>query len=246
MRIDVVTIFPQMISEALSHSILKRAQDSGRVAIQVVNLRDYATDRHHTTDDTPCGGGGGMIMKPEPIGRAVESLKSNEDSCRVILTDPQGAPFTQQKARELAQESHLIFLCGHYEGVDERVRELLVTEEISIGDYVLTGGELPALVMIDAVTRLLPGVLGNAEGAERDTFSEGLLEYPQYTRPRVFMGREVPPILFSGHHALIERWRRWHQLTRTRDRRPDLWEAHLLTESDRKLLASGEPTPPES
>jgi tRNA (guanine37-N1)-methyltransferase len=246
MRIDVVTIFPQMISEALSHSILKRAQDWGRVAIQVVNLRDYATDRHHTTDDTPCGGGGGMIMKPEPIGRAVEALRSDAEPCRVILTDPQGELFTQQKARELARESHLILLCGHYEGVDERVRELLATDLISIGDYVLTGGELPALVIIDAVTRLLPGVLGNAEGAEQDTFSEGLLEYPQYTRPRVFMGREVPPILFSGHHRLIQRWRRWHQLTRTRDRRPDLWKAYTLTDSDRKLLDSGEPTLPDS
>jgi tRNA (guanine37-N1)-methyltransferase len=245
MRIDVVTLFPQMISDALSHSILKRAQDSGIVSIQAINLRDYTTDRHHTTDDTPCGGGGGMIMKPEPIARAVESLRRDAEPCRVILTDPQGVLFTQQKARELAQEAHLIFLCGHYEGVDERVRELLVTDEISIGDYVLTGGELPALVMIDAIARLLPGVLGNAAGAERDTFSEGLLEYPQYTRPRVFMGREVPPILFSGHHALIERWRRWHQLTRTRDRRPDLWKALTLTESDRKLLESGEPTLPE-
>jgi tRNA (guanine37-N1)-methyltransferase len=241
MRIDVVTIFPQMIAEAVSHSILQRAQAAGHVQINVVNLRDYATDRHHTTDDTPCGGGGGMIMKVEPIARALDALRPAETPCRVILTDPQGAIFTQGKARDLSCEERLIFLCGHYEGVDERVRQYLVTDALSIGDYVLTGGELPALVMIDAIVRLLPGVLGEENAPDKDSFSGGLLEYPQYTRPRAFRGWEVPDILFSGHHAQIARWRRWHQLIRTRERRPDLWAKFLPSAADEKLLAAEEP-----
>lgn len=236
MRIDVVTVFPQMIAEAVGHSIVKRAQDAGLVTINVVNLRDYATDRHHTTDDTPCGGGGGMIMKVEPIARALDALRPEAEPCRVILTDPQGEVFTQPKARELAAESHLIFLCGHYEGVDERVREHLITDELSIGDYILTGGELPALVMIDAITRLQAGALGDEEAPQKDSFSENLLQYPHYTHPRTFRGWEVPEILFSGHHAEIERWRRKQQLIRTRERRPDLWAKHELTDEDRKLL----------
>jgi tRNA (guanine37-N1)-methyltransferase len=231
-RIDVVTILPQMIEEAVAHSIIKRAQEAGLARITAVNLRDYTTDKHHTTDDTPCGGGGGMIMGVEPIARALDALRPKGEPCRVILTDPQGAPFSQQKARELAAEPHLIFLCGHYEGVDERVREHLVTDELSIGDYVLTGGELPALVMIDAVVRLQPGALGDAQAPEKDTFSEGLLEYPHYTRPRSFRGWEVPEILFTGHHAQIRRWQRKHQLRRTRERRPDLWEKFTPTKED--------------
>jgi len=240
MRIDVVTIFPQMIAEAVAHSIVKRAQDAGLVRIHVVNLRDYATDRHHTTDDTPCGGGGGMIMKVEPIAYALDALRPADAPCRVILTDPQGEIFTQTRAQELATESHLIFLCGHYEGVDERVRQHLVTDELSIGDYVLTGGELPALVMIDAITRLLPGALGDEAAPSKDTFSEGLLEYPQYTRPRSFRGWDVPDILFSGHHAEIQRWRRKQQLLRTRARRPDLWAQFTPTQEDAKLLENDE------
>lgn len=241
MRIDVVTIFPQLIEGALGHGIMGRALSAGIVQIRVVNLRDYATDRHHTTDDKPCGGGGGMIMKPEPLFRAVENLRDAASSARVILTDPQGKVFDQSVAQELAQESHLIFLCGRYEGVDERVRQHLATDELSIGDYVLSGGELPALVMIDAVVRLLPGALGNEKAPDQDTFSEGLLEYPQYTLPRDFRGWTVPEILFSGHHERIRKWRRWHQLVRTRERRPDLWQRFELTPEDVQLLEVGEP-----
>ncbi|HXG23425.1 MAG TPA: tRNA (guanosine(37)-N1)-methyltransferase TrmD, partial [Chthonomonadales bacterium] len=235
MRIDVITIFPEMIEAVIGCSILRRAREVGIVDIRAVNLRDFAPGRHHTTDDTPYGGGGGMIMMVEPIARALDALRPAEGAARVILTDPQGERFDQAKARELAQEQHLILLCGHYEGVDERVRQHLVTDEISIGDYVLTGGELPALVIIDAVVRLLPGVLGDAEAAQKDSFSEGLLDYPHYTRPRSFRGWEVPEILFSGHHARIRRWRRWHQLERTRERRPDLWARFVPTEEDLKL-----------
>jgi tRNA (guanine37-N1)-methyltransferase len=236
MRIDVVTILPEMVAGALGHSILQRAQDAGLVEINVVNLRDYAADRHHTTDDTPCGGGGGMIMKVEPIARALDALRASGVPCRVILTDPQGEVFSQTKAEELAKEERIVFLCGHYEGVDERVREHLVTDALSIGDYVLTGGELPALVMIDAITRLQPGALGDEAAPKKDSFSEGLLEYPQYTRPRSFRGWEVPEILFSGHHAQITRWRRRQQLIRTRERRPDLWVRFAPTPDDVKLL----------
>jgi tRNA (guanine37-N1)-methyltransferase len=239
-RVDVVTILPRMIEEAISHSIIKRAQEAGLAEIRAVNLRDYTTDKHHTTDDTPCGGGGGMIMSVEPIARALDALRPEGGACRVILTDPQGERFTQQKARELAAEPHLIFLCGHYEGVDERVREHLVTDELSIGDYVLTGGELPALVMIDAIVRLQPGALGDAQAPDKDTFADGLLEYPHYTRPRSFRGWDVPEILFTGHHAEIGRWQRKHQLIRTRDRRPDLWESFTPSKEDMRLLAEVE------
>lgn len=241
MQIDVITIFPEMIEAVIGCSILRRAREIGIVGIRAVNLRDFAPDRHHTTDDTPCGGGGGMIMMVEPIARALDALRPAKGTARIILTDPQGKQFDQAKARELAQEQRLILLCGHYEGVDERVRQHLVTDEISIGDYVLTGGELPALVIIDAVVRLLPGVLGDAEAAQKDSFSEGLLDYPHYTRPRSFRGWEVPEILFSGHHERIRRWRRWHQLVRTRERRPDLWARFVPTEEDLKLLQEGEP-----
>lgn len=208
--------------------------------VNVVNLRDYATDRHRTTDDTPCGGGGGMLMKVEPLARALDTLRSGtagEADCRIILTDPRGELFTQAKARELSNETHLIFLCGRYEGVDERVREYLVTDELSIGDYVLTGGELPALVMLDAIIRLQPGALGDADAPDKDSFAEPLLEYPQYTRPRSFRGWDVPDLLFGGHHAEITRWRRKQQLQRTRERRPDLWAQFTPTKEDVKLLA---------
>ena len=245
MRIDVLTIFPEMIQEAVGHSILKRAQESGLASISAINLRDYAVDKHRTTDDTPVGGGGGMIMKPEPIANALDAL-GGEKTRRVILTDPRGKLFSQEVARELSNENHVVFICGRYEGVDERVRQHLVTDELSIGDYVLTGGELPALVMIDAVVRLIPGALGEESAPEDDSFAEPLLEYPQYTKPRSFRGWEVPDILFSGHHAQIEKWRRWHQLIETREKRPDLWSTFEPSKQDEKLLSGGEPAPPKS
>lgn len=220
LRIDIVTIFPAMLSGFLGESILKRAERAGAVRFGVVNLRDFTTDRHRTTDDRPYGGGPGMIMKPEPMFKAVESVWT--PGCRVILMTPQGRRFEQAVARELARERHLVMLCGHYEGVDERIRTHLATDEISIGDYVLTSGTLAAAVVVDAVVRLLPGVLG-AEGAtETDSFSEGLLEYPQYTRPPIFRGQAVPEVLISGDHDAIARWRAEQAKERTRQRRPDL------------------------
>ncbi len=248
MKIDIVTVFPEMIEAALDHSILKRARERDIVTVRVVNLRDYTIDRHKTTDDVPYGGGGGMVMKVEPIALALADLTADSEAQgirpRIALTDPRGPRFTQETARAWAQEPHLILLCGHYEGVDERVRQHLVTDEISIGDYILTGGELPALIIVDALTRLQAGALGDAQGAEKDTFTDNLLEYPHYTRPRTFRGWEVPEMLLSGHHALIERWRRWHQLRDTQARRPDLFARLELTPQDRKLLDGAEPQPP--
>lgn len=235
MRIDVITIFPEMIRAALGFSIVKRAHDAGAVEISAHDLRDWAPGKHRSTDDTPFGGGAGMVMTPGPLFDAVESLTTGE-AARIILLTPQGRTLTQPLVKELAQASHLILLCGHYEGFDERVREHLVTDEISVGDYVLTGGELPALVLIDAVTRLQPGVLGNAESASTDTFEDGLLEHPHYTRPPEFRGWRVPDVLLSGHHAEIARWRRKEQIRRTRARRPDLWTQFMPSKSDLKLL----------
>ena len=235
MRIDVITIFPEMIESALGFSILKRARDAGLVEIYVHNLRDFAPGVHRSTDETPYGGGAGMVMRSGPLFDAVESLPSFQDTRRVLLT-PQGRTFDQAAARELALCPHLVLLCGHYEGFDERVREHLVTDEISVGDYVLTGGELPALVVIDAVTRLQTGTLGNRESAEDDTFSDGLLEYPHYTRPPDFRGWRVPDVLLSGHHAEIAKWRRKEQFRRTQARRPDLWAEFVPSKSDQKLL----------
>ncbi|MCS6771711.1 MAG: tRNA (guanosine(37)-N1)-methyltransferase TrmD [Kiritimatiellae bacterium] len=220
MRIDVLTIFPQMLEGFLRASMMKRAAEKGIVTVRTINLRDFALDRHQTTDDRPFGGGPGMVMKPEPIFAAVESVRTAPS--RVILMCPQGRLFTQSFARELARESHLIFICGHYEGVDERVRVALATDELSIGDYVLTHGVLPAAVVIDAVVRLLPGVLG-AEGAtEQESFSRQYLEYPQYTRPAEYRGMRVPPVLLTGDHADIAKWRAEQSAARTRRRRPDL------------------------
>jgi tRNA (guanine37-N1)-methyltransferase len=221
LKIDVLTIFPGMLSGFLGESMLKRAAQMGAVEVQGVNLRDFTHDKHRTTDDRPYGGGPGMVMKPEPLFEAVETVRT--PGARVILMTPQGRRFDQSVARELAAEEHLVFVCGHYEGVDERVRQALVTDELSIGDYVLTNGVLPAAVVIDAVVRLLPGVLGGGEEAtEEESFSCGLLEYPQYTRPPEFRGMAVPPELLTGNHGAIAAWRHERSLDRTRERRPDL------------------------
>lgn len=236
-RFDVLTLFPEMFSGFLHSSIIKKAHEKGLIETKLINFRDYATDKHHTVDDTPYGGGGGMVLKPEPIFNAIDDLLADADEHpQILLMSPQGKPFTQKKAEELAKHSHLIFLCGHYEGYDERIRQHLVTEEISIGDYVLTGGELPAMVIMDSVSRFVPGVLGNESSAVTDSFSTGLLEYPQYTRPAEFRGLRVPDVLLSGHHARIEQWRRQESLRRTWERRPDLLETAPLTEQDRQFL----------
>jgi tRNA (guanine37-N1)-methyltransferase len=218
--ISIITIFPDLLAAILGESMMKRADECGAANFKTVNLRDFTDDRHRTTDERPYGGGPGMVMKAEPIFKAVRS-ELRADS-RVILMCPQGRPFRQRKARELAQESHLIFICPHYEGIDERVREHLVDDEISIGDYILTNGILPAAVVIDATVRLLPGVLGCGDSAIQESFSSGLLEYPQYTRPEIFEGMEVPPILLSGNHELIAEWRNVQSHQRTAERRPDL------------------------
>jgi tRNA (guanine37-N1)-methyltransferase len=222
MKIDVLTLFPAMFAGPLDESIIKRAREAGRLDLAIHNLRDYAHDRHKTVDDRPFGGGPGMLLKPEPIFEAVESLA--REGTRVILLSPAGRPFSQAIARELAGLEHLLMVSGHYEGFDERVRQKLAQDELSIGDYVLTNGALPVMVIIDAVTRLLPGVLGDAESALEESFSEGLLEYPQYTRPADFRGMKVPEILLSGNHAEIARWRDEQARLRTEQRRPDLLE----------------------
>ncbi|MCK5850302.1 MAG: tRNA (guanosine(37)-N1)-methyltransferase TrmD [Kiritimatiellae bacterium] len=229
LKIDVVTIFPGILNSFLDESILKRAVQSGAVVFRTVNLRDFTTDRHKTTDDRPYGGGPGMVMTPEPLFKAVESLVS--PVARVILMTPQGRKLEQSIVRELAEESHLVFVCGRYEGVDERVRQELVTDEISIGDYVLTNGILPAAVVIDSVVRLRPGVLGAEDSTVEESFSDGRLEYPQYTRPADFRGMKVPDILLSGNHGEIEHWRREQSTERTLQRRPDMMEREkILTE----------------
>jgi len=222
MKIDVLTLFPGMFPGPLDESIIKRACESGRLRLGIHDLRDYTHDRHRTVDDRPFGGGPGMLMKPEPLFEAVEALRG--EKTRVILTSPAGRLFRQQIARELAAEEHLLLVCGSYEGFDERVRQGLADDELSIGDYVLTNGALPAMVIIDSVTRLLPGVLGDDESSQDESFSGGLLEYPQYTRPAEFRGMSVPEVLLSGDHAAIERWRREQARMRTGQRRPDLLE----------------------
>ncbi|SDF77413.1 tRNA (guanosine(37)-N1)-methyltransferase TrmD [Sporolituus thermophilus] len=239
MRIDIISLFPEMFDGPFGHSIIKRARDAGLLTINIINPRDFAYDKHRIVDDYPFGGGSGMVMKPEPLYRAVESAKTAVESNkrRIILMCPGGEVFTQHKARELAVYDHLILVCGHYEGVDERIRQYVVDEAVSIGDYVLTGGELPAMVVTDAVARMIPGVLGASDAAVHDSFYSGLLEYPQYTRPREFNGWEVPEILLSGDHAKIEQWRRKQSLKRTLERRPDLLASCTLSEEDAKLLA---------
>jgi tRNA (guanine37-N1)-methyltransferase len=240
MQIEVFSIFPGVLQPYLEISILQRAIERGLLEVNLRDIRAWTTDRHHTTDDAPYGGGGGMVMKPEPIFRAVEEVLGAPPACPLILLTPQGRVFTQQIAQQLAAHPRIALLSGRYEGVDERIRSHLVTDEISIGDFVLTGGELPALMVIDAVARLIPGVLGDPDGAMDDSHASGLLEYPHYTRPPDFRGWEVPEVLLSGNHAEIERWRRRQSLLRTRRRRPDLLEKAELTEEDRKFLARDE------
>jgi tRNA (guanine37-N1)-methyltransferase len=234
MRIDVLTLFPGMVEPVVAASMLGRARTRGLVDIRVVDLRDYARGRHRNADDYQFGGGGGMVLKPEPIFEAVEALRT--DATRVLLLDPRGRTFTQAVAAELARETHLILIAGRYEGVDERVGDVLADDRISIGDYVLTGGELPALVVTDAVTRLLPGVLGAAGAADRESFASGLLEPPQYTRPEEFRGARVPGVLLSGDHARVAQWRREQALFLTWRRRPELLAQASLTDEERRLI----------
>ncbi|MBX9972384.1 tRNA (guanosine(37)-N1)-methyltransferase TrmD [Cytobacillus firmus] len=237
MNIDVLTLFPEMFEGVFGHSILKKAAENEAVKYNVVNFREYADNKHKTVDDYPYGGGAGMVLKPQPIFDAVDDLRSKSGaSPRVILLCPQGERFTQKKAEELAEMDHLIFVCGHYEGYDERIREHVVTDEISIGDFVLTGGELGAMVVIDSVVRLLPGVLGNEESHLKDSFSTGFLEHPHYTRPADFRGIKVPDVLMSGNHRLVDEWRAKESLRRTYVRRPDLLENAELTKEQKKWL----------
>ena len=241
MRIDIITLFPEMFSGVFGDSIIKRAADNGILDIHFTNPRDFTDDKHHHVDDTPFGGGSGMVMMPDPAFRAMESVEKDSEDLdsserhRVLLS-PAGVPFTQKKAIELARYRQLVFLCGHYEGFDHRIEENIVDEAISIGDYVLTGGELPAMVIVDAVSTMLPGVLGSPDSAPTDSFYDGLLEFPQYTRPREYRGMCVPEVLFSGDHARIREWRRRESIRRTKELRPDLLESAELTAKDRLFL----------
>jgi tRNA (guanine37-N1)-methyltransferase len=236
MRFDILTLFPDMFSSPFQESILGKAVEKGLLQIRTVNIRDFSLDKHQVVDDSPYGGGQGMVMKVEPIARAIESIKSQNPSAPVIYLTPQGKPFNQDLARRLSTQPHLILLCGRYEGVDERARELFIDEEISIGDYVLTGGELAAMVLVDAVSRFIPGVLGSDRSAEDDSFFDSLLEYPQYTRPSDFRGSCVPEVLLSGNHSAISIWRKKEALRRTALRRPDLLAKANLSNEDKKLL----------
>lgn len=237
MHIDILTLFPEMFPGVLESSILKRAKDKGAFNYNLINFRAFTDDKHHKVDDYPYGGGAGLVLKPQPVFDAVESiLKQTDKQPRVILLCPQGERYNQTKAEELSKEDHLVFICGHYEGYDERIREALVTDEISIGDFVLTGGELGAMVMMDSIVRLIPGVLGNDDSAIQDSFSTGLLEHPHYTRPAEFRGRQVPEVLLSGNHALIEEWRHKESLYRTYHRRPDLLENRDFTPKEEQWL----------
>ncbi|HXI09373.1 MAG TPA: tRNA (guanosine(37)-N1)-methyltransferase TrmD [Thermodesulfobacteriota bacterium] len=235
MRFDILTLFPEFFTSPLEQSLLGKAIAKGVLTVSTRNLRDFTTDKHRTTDDSPYGGGHGMVMKVEPVVAAIEALRAEGPAGRVILTTPQGVPLTQSLARELSGEERLIIVCGRYEGVDERIRAFVDTE-ISLGDFVLTGGEVAALALVDSVGRLVPGVLGEPGSVEHDSFSDGLLEYPQYTRPEDFRGLKVPEVLLSGNHAEIERWRRTESLERTAERRPDLIEKAGLTEAEKRLV----------
>jgi tRNA (guanine37-N1)-methyltransferase len=241
MEIDVFTLFPEVMQPYLHSSVLGKAQDSGLLSVRLHDIRQYAADRHNTTDEEPYGGGGGMIMKPEPVFAAVENvLGKGIASIPIILLTPQGRVFDQSTAKALSQKTHIALICGRYEGVDERIREHLVTDEISIGDYVLTGGELPALVLVDAVARWIPGVLGDRSATQKDSHANGLLEYPHYTRPASFRGWKVPEVLLSGDHARIDAWRRAESLKRTAERRPDLLERAELDEDDQYIFSQGD------
>jgi len=237
MRFDVLTLFPELFSSFLKETILGRAVKAGLVDIRLVNIRSFARGRHLVADDRPFGGGQGMVMKPGPISRALESIDRTKDRSLVLLLTPQGRTFDQPLAWDLSRMEQLILICGRYEGVDERIRTTCVDMELSIGDYVLSGGEMAAMVVMDAVSRLVPGVLGGEKSAQEDSFEDGLLEYPQYTRPRVFKNQEVPEILLSGDHEKIRVWRRTESLKRTLERRPDLLEKAALTEEDKRILA---------
>lgn len=237
MNFHILTLFPEMVMGGLNTSITGRAIDKGLISVEAVNIRDYSKDKHHHVDDAPYGGGAGMVMQPEPIYDAYEDLAARTGKRpRVIYLTPQGQVFNQKIAEELAKEEDLVFLCGHYEGIDERALELVVTDYLSIGDYVLTGGELPAMVMIDCISRLVPGVLNNDVSAEFESFHDNLLEYPQYTRPVVFMDKAVPDVLLTGHHKNIETWRRQKSIERTLERRPDLLKDAVLDKKEKKYL----------
>lgn len=237
MKIDVLSLFPDMFSNVFNASIMKKAQDNQAVSFGVTDFRAFTENKHNKVDDYPFGGGAGMVLMPQPIFSAVDHLtKKTEDKPRVIMMTPQGKTFNQSVAESLSKEKHLIFLCGHYEGFDERVREALVTDELSLGDYVLTGGELASMVMIDSIVRLLPGVLGNHESAVTDSFSHGLLEHPHYTRPRDFAGRGVPDVLLSGDHAKVEEWRHRESLRRTYERRPDLLANREMNDQEKAWI----------
>jgi tRNA (guanine37-N1)-methyltransferase len=235
-RFDILSVFPEMFESPFSCSILKRARDKGLLEIHLHNIRDYAGDKHRMTDDAPYGGGGGMVMKVEPIDRALASIVPLRNNAPIVLLTPQGETFSQKMAEEMSAYSRIVLICGHYEGVDERVRANLVDREISVGDFVLTGGELSAMIVVDAVSRLVPGILGNCESASFDSFSTGLLEYPHYTRPGDYRDWHVPDVLLSGNHREIEAWRRKESIRRTYLRRPDLIEKIQLSEEDRKIL----------
>jgi tRNA (guanine37-N1)-methyltransferase len=237
LHIDILTLFPEMFAGPFDESIIGRARDRGLISINLVNIREFSQNKHHTVDDTPYGGGAGMVMAAEPIFTAVERLKTlRPEKGKFIYLSPAGRKMNQQIAREMAEERHLMLLCGHYEGIDQRVRDALVDDEISIGDYVLTGGELPAMVLVDAVVRLIPGVLGETASAEEESFSDGLLEYPHYTRPREYRGMPVPEVLLNGHHEQIRLWRRRQSLLRTLQSRPELLAEAGLTDEDKYML----------
>lgn len=238
MNYHVLTLFPEMIEQGLNTSILGRAREKNLITLQTTNIRDFSTNKHLKVDDYPYGGGAGMVMQAEPVYKAYEHVKEqvgSEKPLRVLYLTPQGKVFTQELAEEFAKEENLVFLCGHYEGIDERVLDRIVTDHVSIGDYVLTGGELPSMVMMDAISRLVPGVLNNDVSAEIESFHDNLLEYPQYTRPEEFMGEKVPEVLLSGHHGNIDKWRREQSVIRTAQRRPDLLKGANLTDKEKRI-----------
>lgn len=238
MKFDVITLFPALIEEACNHSIIKRALDSSIIDLKTINPRDFSTNKHKKVDDTPYGGGAGMVLACQPFLDAINSIPVS-DNCEKIILTPQGEPYNQKIAEELSKKSQVVIICGHYEGFDERIRTMSKAREISIGDFVLTGGEYPALCIIDSITRLIAGALGTDESSEFDSHSDGLLEYPQYTKPREYEGLEVPEVLLSGNHALIDKWRRLQQFIRTKEKRPDLYKKFKeqeLTKSDKKII----------